>query len=342
MQLTRVASTFQMRVKKISAPHFGALSHLKITKQAKTPRGCSIKIKNYKLKTMAKKIIVFYHKDCWDGFGGAWAAWKKFGNKADYIGLEPGKGPAPAKDSAGKLDFEVKGKEVYTIDTAFPEEAAKKILRDNKKLVVLDHHLSNAQRVKLSTENVYQMNHSGAVIAWNYFHPKKPVPVFLRYVEDADIWKWTLPNSRAISMLREDLPFDFNIWNKKVREYENKKKLKTFVIQGRQLLGYSAALQDRAIENAQVVEFEGHKCLAVNSPLLHSDIGNKLSKLMPPFGIVWSEKSDYRAVSLRSNGKFDVSALAQKYGGGGHKAAAAFRLKLTDKLPWKFIRPFSS
>ncbi len=279
-----------------------------------------------------KKIIVFYHKECPDGFGGAWAAWKKLGAKADYVGLKPGEAP----------EFEVKGKEVYVIDSAFPEEAAKKILKNNEKLVVLDHHFSNAERVKISTENVYQMNHSGSVIAWNYFHPKRPAPIFLKYVEDADIWKWTLPNSKAMAMLREGLAFDFKVWSRWVADFENSKKRKSFAAQGQQLLNYSNALQDRAIENAQIVEFEGHKCLAVNSPLLHSDIGHKLSKLMPPFGIVWSEKADLRAVSLRSNGKFDVSMLAKKYGGGGHKAAAAFRLTLKEKLPWKYMGPFSS
>ncbi|MDO8466759.1 MAG: DHHA1 domain-containing protein [bacterium] len=277
-----------------------------------------------------KKIIVFYHKNCWDGFGGAWAAWRKLGNKADYVGVQPGEAPG----------FSVKGREVYLIDTAFPEAEMRKILKNNNKLVVLDHHFSNREVVKISTERSYVMNHSGAVIAWNYFHPKKPVPVFLKYVEDADIWKWTMPHSKAISMLKEDLAFDFKVWSKIINEYENKKKLKAFMLQGQQLVSYSESLQDHAIGNAQVVKFEGRKCLAVNSPLLHSDIGNKLSKLMPPFGIVWSEKADYRAVSLRSNGKFDVSKLAQKYGGGGHKAAAAFRLELKDKLPWKFIKAF--
>lgn len=279
---------------------------------------------------MTKKIVVFYHKKCWDGFSGAWAAWKKLGNKAEYVGVQPGEAPG----------MDVRGKEVYLIDTAFPEAEMRKILKNNAKLVVLDHHFSNAERVKISTENVYQMNHSGAVIAWNYFHPKKPVPVFLKYVEDADIWKWTMPNSKALSMLKEEMPFDFKVWSKTVKEYENKKKLRQYALQGQQLVDFSESLQEHAIGNAQVVKFDGHKCLAVNSPLLHSDIGNKLTKLMPPFGIVWSEKSDYRAVSLRSNGKFDVSKLAQKYGGGGHKAAAAFRLELKDKLPWKFIKAF--
>lgn len=277
-----------------------------------------------------KKIIVIYHKKCWDGFGGAWSAWKKFGNKAEYVGVKPGEAP----------DFVIKEKDVYLIDTAFVASVMKQLLKDNNKLVVLDHHFSNREVVKISTDRSYMMNHSGAVIAWKYFHPSKPVPVFLKYVEDADIWKWTMPNSKALSMLKEEMPFDFKFWSKTIKEYENKKKLKQYALQGQQLVDYSNSLQDHALGNAQVVKFEGRKCLVVNSPLLHSDIGNKLTKLMPPFAIVWSEKSDYRAVSLRSNGKFDVSKLAQKYGGGGHKAAAAFRLELKDKLPWKFIKSF--
>lgn len=279
-----------------------------------------------------KKIIVFYHKDCWDGFGGAWAAWKKMGSKADYVGLQPGAPP----------DFEVKNKEVYLIDTAFPIPAMRQLLKNNLKVVLLDHHFSNKEVAEIVPEKLFEMDHSGAVLAWKYFHPKKATPVFLKYVEDADIWKWALPNSKALSMLREGLPFDFRAWSKWVNDYEDKKKLKARMLHGQQLLDYSADLQDKAVKNAQVVEFEGYRCLAVNSPLLHSDIGNKLSKLMPPFGIVWAEKSDVRTFSLRSNGKFDVSKLAQKYGGGGHKAAAGFAMELGGKLPWKYIGPANS
>src|SRR3989344_1169898 len=39
---------------------------------------------------MNKKIAVLYHKGCTDGFGAAWAAWKKFGARAEYLGVERG------------------------------------------------------------------------------------------------------------------------------------------------------------------------------------------------------------------------------------------------------------
>ena len=32
-----------------------------------------------------KNSIVIYHKNCFDGYGAAWAAYKKYGNDAIYI-----------------------------------------------------------------------------------------------------------------------------------------------------------------------------------------------------------------------------------------------------------------
>ena len=38
-------------------------------------------------------ISVLYHADCPDGFGGAYAAWKKFGDTAEYIPVKYGRTP---------------------------------------------------------------------------------------------------------------------------------------------------------------------------------------------------------------------------------------------------------
>jgi len=43
------------------------------------------------------------------------------------------------------------------------------------------------------------MQHSGAVLAWQYFMPNEPVPDLLRYVEDQDLWNWKLPHSDAVN-----------------------------------------------------------------------------------------------------------------------------------------------
>ena len=35
-----------------------------------------------------KEIVILYHGGCPDGFGGAYAAWKKFGDAAEYIPVQ--------------------------------------------------------------------------------------------------------------------------------------------------------------------------------------------------------------------------------------------------------------
>ena len=132
---------------------------------------------------MNKKIAVLYHKGCTDGFGAAWAAWKKFGARAEYLGVERGQ-PSPKR---------LKGKDVYMLDFTYPLDITKKLLGVVKSLTIIDHHISVEKSTKLAHKYVYNLNHSGAGLAWNYFHPGKKVPLLLRYVEDVDIWRLKLP-----------------------------------------------------------------------------------------------------------------------------------------------------
>ena len=92
------------------------------------------------------------------------------------------------------------------------------------------------------------------------------------------------------------------------------------------------------VSSADLVKFAGHRTLVANSPILPSQIGNALVKKMPPIGIVWSEKGGVKKISLRSNGRVDVSKIAKRFGGGGHKQAAGFYLKKTIRFPWKKVK----
>src|SRR5690606_38974757 len=67
---------------------------------------------------------------------------------------------------------------------------------------------------------------------------------------------------------------------------------------------------------------------AVNSCILHSEIGHELCRLYPRHGFacVYRElhRKGIRVYNLRSVGDTDVSAVAKLFGGGGHKNAAGF------------------
>jgi|GEM_PF-5934457 len=105
-------------------------------------------------KTVEEKFIVFYDDDA-DGFGGAWAAHKKFGRRAKYI-------PIIVRDGAAPIT--ARGKNIYFIDSLYSQSAVKKLIRDNN-VVIIDHHKSRREFIKSAQEWVYGVNHSACVLA---------------------------------------------------------------------------------------------------------------------------------------------------------------------------------
>jgi nanoRNase/pAp phosphatase (c-di-AMP/oligoRNAs hydrolase) len=281
-----------------------------------------------------KPIVVLYHTNCPDGFGAAWAAWKKFGNKAEYVGV-------PATQDEDQLKgLKVKDKEVYFLDVCASEKELKKLVRTNRNVIVIDHHVSNKDKVRIARENIFDISHSGSVLSWKYFHPNKKIPLLLKYVEDNDIWRFKQPYSKEIgAALGLLIELDFKPWNTLVKKMENKADFKKILEQGKTVLAYEKRMMGWIIERAVKVKFMGFKVLAVNSSVLESDLGNILAEKCPPFGIVWRQVADGVRVSLRSTGLADVSKIARKFpGGGGHKKASGFKVASVNKLPWKIIK----
>ncbi|PIR07177.1 phosphohydrolase [Candidatus Jorgensenbacteria bacterium CG_4_10_14_0_8_um_filter_39_13] len=275
-----------------------------------------------------KRIVVLYHADCPDGFGAAWAAWKKFKNKADYIAVEH-QMPLPKG---------LKNKEIYIFDFSYSPTIFKKLIKNNKKLVVIDHHISAAADVKSVPFHVYSPNHSGAVLAWKYFHSRQFLPRILKYIEDVDLWHFKIPQTREVFAALTSFDYNFKKWDKFAVDLEKPVWRKQKIAIGKIILQNENKLIEKIIKNAQLVKISGYKTLAVNSPIFDSEIGHALAKKFPPMGIVWFVKNGRRKFSLRSDGKVDVSEIAKCFGGGGHKAAAGFTLDSKKPFPWKVLK----
>jgi len=275
------------------------------------------------------KTVILYHNHCEDGFGAAWAAWKKFGSKAKYVGVQYSE-PIPNG---------LEGKDVYLLDFCYLPDAIKKLLKIVNKLVVIDHHVSNRKAIKLVPESVFdsKFKHSGAFLAWKYFCPKTKIPRLIKLIEEADLWKWKSAYSLEIGASLRSYDKDFKLWNKIAKDLENNKRRKKYIDEGKAILRSDQEKIEHAVAQAELVKFCGYKTMASNSLHLASAIGAAIYSQLPPIAIIWSKRKDMTIVSLRSNGKVDVSKLAKKFGGGGHKTAAAFRLKSNQKLPWKVI-----
>lgn len=278
---------------------------------------------------MKHKIVIIYHANCPDGFGAAWAAWKKFGAKAKYI---PQEHHAPPPEGLKEAD-------VYLLDFCFSKQVTDKILQIANSLTIIDHHVTARDVVESTKNHSFAIENSGAVLSWKYFHSGRKVPKLLLHAEDVDIWKFKLKNTREVISALPIYRMDFKIWNKLASDLEKPKTASKIIDQGKAILNFKNRIIAEMADGAEQVEFEGYKTLITNSPTtIHSELGNALVKKMPPLGIVYRIKGDQMKVSLRSDGTVDVAKIAQKYGGGGHKAAAGFQISIDGPYPWRKIR----
>ena len=277
-----------------------------------------------------KNIVVIYHGDCPDGFSAAWAAWKKFGDTAEYFPVEPSTLPP----------LGLKDKEIYMIDYTFPLEITKQLIADNKRVTSIDHHVSNENVVKITKDYSYAVNNSGAVLSWKYFHPEKSVPKLLQYIEDRDLWLFKLDKSREVCAYLDVFDFDFETWSKLADDLEDSKFWEESVRLGEVISKYEHKLIGRIIKrNKTLVKFENYEIYTVNSSqIFASEMGVELFKLKPPMALIWSQDNNSINFSLRSDGGVDVSEIAKKYGGGGHKSSAGFSMPINSKLPWEVVQ----
>ena len=266
-----------------------------------------------------QKIAVLYHKDCLDGFSGAWAAHRRFPD-ARFFPM--------GYDDRFPYDLD-RGYSVFIIDFSFDRETMIRLhnVFGVNNVVLLDHHETAAEKLAGVANCIIDLNRSGAVIAWEYFHPEEPVPTLLKYVQDRDLWKWEMPESRAVDAYIASWSGDdsFEQWRWLDRVITD--NFDQVVSEGAAILRSNQRLVRQACETSEVITIGGYDVLGVRSPVLHSEIGEYLLAdcVEVPFVVVYTEQAQEIRYSLRSRaGGFNVAQLAREFGGGGHPAAAGF------------------
>lgn len=170
-----------------------------------------------------------------------------------------------------------------------------------------------------------------------HFHPQTPMPRLFLYIEEHDLWKNTLPHSGEMAAIIGEYEHTFETWGKLVALFENETSFHTLAEHGAILRRYIDRHVQELAEYAELVTFEGHTVYAVNCARPYrSALGNLLAERHPPFAIVWYYYDGAVHISLRSVGGFDVAVIAEKYGGGGHKAASGFQCNSFAELPFHF------
>ena len=269
---------------------------------------------------------VIYHANCTDGFGAAYSAWKCLGNRAEYYPCKHGTTPP-----------DVKGKSVVILDFAFDNSTTKKMIEDASGLLVIDHHKSAMVELHDISNTHFDMTKSGAMLAWEFFHPGKEPPKFIKYIQDRDLWSWELEYSKEFSAAFDMVPFEFEEFEK----FEDDSVFDDACKRGSYILAYSKTVVKKVCEKAQPRKLDGKDVLVVNSSHWMSEIGNRLAPDCDAALIwYWDHEDQHTKVSLRAfHETVDVSELAIKFGGGGHKKSAGFQLTKEKHIDDIFDKP---
>src|SRR6185369_10325551 len=105
-------------------------------------------------------------------------------------------------------------KEIYIVDYSYKKPDLDALCAHNKSVVVIDHHETAKEAVESFKQNIFDMDHSGAVLAWMYFHPNTEVPKLLLYIEDHDLWRFKMENNREFGAALGEYEQDFETWDK--------------------------------------------------------------------------------------------------------------------------------
>lgn len=302
----------------------------------------------------ANRPFCIYHAGCIDGFAAAWVVRRYF------LGLEPRQEVEFHAAQYGEPPPDVTGRDVIMVDFSYKRaEIYHMIAREGgaRSILVLDHHKTAEQelaefrtpepRWEDHLESVYldcvenipepsvyalfDMARSGAGLAWDYFFPSLARPRLIQHVEDRDLWRFRLAETRDLHACLSSYPYDFDTWDDLARRLRHQSGLAGMAKDGRAI--------DRKLQKdiaailatpPRTMVIGGIEVPVVNAPgIWASDLAGKLAETAP-FAAVYFDMPHARVFSLRSRGGtgVDVQDIAKRYGGGGHRNAAGFQRPL--------------
>jgi oligoribonuclease NrnB/cAMP/cGMP phosphodiesterase (DHH superfamily) len=297
-----------------------------------------------------KPDICIHHFPCDDGFAAAWVVKRKWPDVV-LVGTNYG---------MMFPDLDYRGKNILIADFSYKPDALSELMMSfgARSIVMLDHHktaeadlkefrvdmcgsakfvaadiggllrdLAELDRPAIAAR--FDMERSGASLAWEFCFPDEPMPVFIQFIEDRDLWRFKLKETRAFSLYLRSFPMTFEAWDRVAAMVESDANL----VMGEALSierFYDAKLAEMA-QTATLKSIGKWKDVPVaHAPYAFaSDLAHELLKAHPaaPFAAVVVDAYGGRTYSLRSeDSREDVSAVAKTFGGGGHRNAAGFRV----------------
>ncbi len=267
------------------------------------------------------KLLCIYHNHCTDGFAAALAVRTALGK--DNVEFFPGQ--------YGKDAPDVVGRDVVMVDFSYKRDTILSMAKDAYSILIIDHHKSAKENLVDLPDNVtaiFDMDKSGAVLTWEHYHPDTLLPDLFKHIQDRDLWKFELEGTREILANLFSLPFDFDVWERLLStdlDYLLQDGLAITRAHNKNVNELIDSLASRAV-------IAGYNVPVLNAPYMYSsDAGNIMAKGEPFAATYWFSPSGVTFSLRSSEDGVDVAKVAEMFpGGGGHKHAAGFKLKIDE------------
>lgn len=282
---------------------------------------------------MTNQLMCIYHANCCDGMGAAWSVHHALGSSREIEFV--------SATYQGELP-DVQGKDVIIVDFSYKRDVMEQLAKEANSVLVLDHHkTAQAELEPLLEAGViegkFDMDKSGAVLAWEWFNPDKPIPLLIEHIQDRDLWKFEMPGTREVQAALYSYPMTFSVWDD-LMERSPIELYKEGLAIDRAHNKNVAGLVEYLVQYHSFAGYENIPVLNCNY-MFASDAVHTMA-INAPFSVTYYDTQESRKFSLRSNKEhgIDVSEIAAMFGGGGHKNAAGFKLPL-DRVHEVYLTP---
>ena len=281
-------------------------------------------------------MLCIYHIADHDGKGSG-AVVKSVFPEIELLGLN--------HDMEIPYDLIEKHEKVVVCDFALPVEYMFK-LSETIDFTWIDHHASVIDKYEEELakgrnpiKGLRRVGQAAIELCWEYFYPNRDVPLGITLLAKNDLFDLSDPRVRpfefAMQSFGVNTPSD-EIWTEL---FENRLDIEEMIQDGQRILGWINVRNYRLVRSmAFESEIDGYKCICANMPQGYSSFYDSVENrdsydVMINFYMNKNQKWNLSFYSSKKN--VDVSKIAAKFGGGGHRGAAG--ASSLDELP-DFLR----
>lgn len=276
------------------------------------------------------KTIVIYHRSDFDGIFCREIA-KKFLPEAELIGWDYGD-PTPGKDIIGGTET------LYMLDISVSD------FMDHPRLIWIDHHKSAMEKYPFTIPGYRIDGVAACRLAWQWFRFQGPPllgkedfvgrlvqePLAVRLAGEYDVWDKRDPRADLFQHGLRSQDLD-GIWPKLLDGSETGMAMVAVLLACGEAIQYAKTQENASIINeiSFTIHWEGLCFLCCNHARYNSLLFS--AGLKPEhdacFGFKFTGK-DWSVSLYHAPGRehHDLSLIAVKYGGGGHKGSCGFRI----------------